>query len=139
MISGSAKSDEAEEIASVISGSAKSDEAEEIASVISGSAKSDEAEEEGLAYLVIEEFALDEESKTSPPDPSRLEAYRTHNGSLGCLTTGRKPCKTPNLLSRASYLISKMRVSAIPVNQMKSWWPCPRRTYTRSISSRFVL
>jgi hypothetical protein len=53
----------------VISVSAKSNEAEEIASVISGSAKSDEAEEEGLAYLVIEDFALDEESKT-PTSPS---------------------------------------------------------------------
>jgi hypothetical protein len=60
----------------VISGDAKSDKAEEIASVISGSAKSDKAEEEGFAFLVIEEFALDEESKTPPPDPSRLEANR---------------------------------------------------------------
>jgi hypothetical protein len=41
VISGSAKSDEAEEIASVISVSAKSDKAKEIASVISGSAKSE--------------------------------------------------------------------------------------------------
>ena len=67
-----------EEIASVISGSAKSDEDEEVAFVISGSAKSDEAEEEGLAYLVIEEFAQDkEESKTPPPDnPSKLKANR---------------------------------------------------------------
>jgi hypothetical protein len=47
-----------EEIASVISGSTKSNEAEEVASAISGSAKSDEAEEEGIAYLVIEDFAL---------------------------------------------------------------------------------
>ena len=76
MISGCAKSDEAEEVASVISGCAKSDEAEEVASVISGCAKSDENEEEGYAYLVIEEFALDEESKMPPPDPSRLEANR---------------------------------------------------------------
>jgi hypothetical protein len=76
VISGCAKSDEAEEVASVISGCAKSDEAEEVASVISGCAKSDENEEEGYAYLVIEEFALDEESKTPPPDPSRLEANR---------------------------------------------------------------
>ena len=68
MISVSAKSNEAEEIASVTSGSAKSDEAKEIASTISGSPKSDEAKEEGLAYLVIEEFAQDkEESKTPPP------------------------------------------------------------------------
>jgi len=53
-----------EEITSVISVSAKSNEAEEIASVISGSAKSDEAKEEGLAYLVIEDFAqVKEESK----------------------------------------------------------------------------
>ena len=46
--------------------------------MISGSAKSDEAEEEGLAYLVIEEFAQDkEESKTPPPDnPSKLKANR---------------------------------------------------------------
>ena len=69
MISVSAKRDEAkEEVASVISVSAKSDKAKEVASMISGSAKSDEAEEEGLAYLVIEEFAQDkEESKTPPP------------------------------------------------------------------------
>ena len=42
----------------MISGSTKSNEAEEVASAISGSAKSDEAEEEGIAYLVIEDFAL---------------------------------------------------------------------------------
>ena len=60
----------------MISGDAKSDKAKEIASVISGSAKSDEAEEEGLAFLVIEDFALDEESKIPPHDPSRLEANR---------------------------------------------------------------
>ena len=67
-----------EEIASVISGIAKSDEAEEVVSVISGSAKSNKAEEDGLAYLVIEEFAQDkEESKTPPPDnPSKLKANR---------------------------------------------------------------
>jgi hypothetical protein len=41
--------------------------------VISGSAKSDEAEEEGLAFLVIEDFSLDEESKIPPHDPSRLQ------------------------------------------------------------------
>ena len=62
MISGDAKSDKAKEIASVISGSTKSDEAEEIASVISGS-----------AFLVIEDFALDEESKIPPRDLSRLQ------------------------------------------------------------------
>ena len=84
MISGSAKSDVAEEVASVISGSAKSDVAEEIASVVSGSAKSDVAEEEGFAYLVIEDFAQDkEESKTHPPDPSNLEAYRKQIEILG--------------------------------------------------------
>ena len=88
VISVSAKSDEAEEVASVISVSAKSDEAEEVASVISGSAKSDEAEEEGLAYLVIEEFAQDkEESKTPPPDPSRLKANRKQIELLGSMRT----------------------------------------------------
>ncbi len=46
----------------MISGSTKSDEAEEIASVISGS-----------AFLVIEDFALDEESKIPPRDLSRLQ------------------------------------------------------------------
>jgi hypothetical protein len=71
----------------VISGSAKSNEAEEVASVISGSAKSDEAEEEGIAYLVIEDFALDEESKTPPPDPSRLEANRNQIEILGLMRT----------------------------------------------------
>ena len=84
-ISGSAKSDEAEEIASVISGSAKSDKAKEIASVISGSAKSDEAEEEGVSFIVIKEFALDKESKTPPPDPTRLEAYRKQIELLGLM------------------------------------------------------
>ncbi len=88
MISVSAKSDEVEEVTSVISVSAKSDEAEEVASVISGSAKSDEAEEEGLAYLVIEEFAQDkEESKTPPPDPSRLKANRKQIELLGSMRT----------------------------------------------------
>ena len=57
----------------------------------------------------------------------------------GCLTTGRKHCETKTLLSRSSYLILKMHVSAIPANKMKSWRPYPRRTYTRSISSPFVL
>ena len=71
----------------MISVSAKSDEAEEVASVISGSAKSDEAEEEGIAYLVIEDFALDEESKTPPPDPSRLEANRNQIEILGLMRT----------------------------------------------------
>ncbi len=85
VISGSAKSDKAKEIASVISGSAKSDEAEEIASVISGSAKSDKAEEEGISFIVIEEFALDKESKTPPPDPTRLEAYRKQIELLGLM------------------------------------------------------
>jgi hypothetical protein len=51
--------------------------------VISGSAKSDEAEEEGLAFLVIEDFALDEESKIPPHDPSRLEANRKQIELLG--------------------------------------------------------
>ena len=76
VISGCAKSDEAGKVATVISGCAKSEEAAEVATVISGCAKSDENEEEGYAYLVIEEFSLDEESKTPPPDPSRLEANR---------------------------------------------------------------
>ena len=84
-ISGSANSDKVEEIASAISGSAKSDEAEEIASVISGSAKSDKAEEEGISFIVIEEFALDKESKTPPPDPTRLEAYRKQIELLGLM------------------------------------------------------
>ncbi len=88
MISVSAKSNEAEEVASVISGSAKNDEAEEVASVISGSAKSDEAEEEGLAYLVIEEFAQDkEESNTPPPDPSKVKANRKQIKLLGLMRT----------------------------------------------------
>jgi hypothetical protein len=47
--------------------------------VISGSAESDKAEEEGITFLVIKKFALDEENKTPPPDPSRLEAYRKQN------------------------------------------------------------
>jgi hypothetical protein len=148
----------------VISGDAKSDEAEEIVSVISGSAMSDEAEEEGFAFLVIEEFALDEECKTSPPDPSRLEAKRKQIEllvfmenicnkntatldktcplpSLICQVTKwfiRLPDHWKNLISRSSYLISKIHVSAIPLNQMKSWRPCPRWTYTRSISSLTV-
>jgi hypothetical protein len=88
VISVSAKSNEAEEVASVISGSAKNDEAEEVASVISGSAKSDEAEEEGLAYLVIEEFAQDkEESNTPPPDPSKVKANRKQIKLLGLMRT----------------------------------------------------
>ena len=104
------KSDEAEEVASMISGSAKSDEAKEIASVISGSAKSDEAEEEGIAFLVIEEFALDEESKTPPPDPSRLEAYRKQIVLLGLMrkisdkntTTLDKTCPLPSLICKVA-------------------------------------
>jgi hypothetical protein len=88
VISVSAKSNEAEEVASVISGSVKSDEAEEAASVISRSAKSDKAKEEGLAYLVIEEFAQDkEESKTPPPDPSKLKANRKQLKLLGLMRT----------------------------------------------------
>jgi hypothetical protein len=87
VISWSAKSDKADKIASAISGSAKSNEAEEVASAISGSTKSDEAEEEGIAHLVIEDFALDEESKTPPPDPSRLEANRKQIEILGLMRT----------------------------------------------------
>ena len=89
VISVSAKRDEAkEEVASVISVSAKSDKAKEVASMISGSAKSDEAEEEGLAYLVIEEFAQDkEESEMPPPDPSRLKANMKQIELLGSMRT----------------------------------------------------
>ncbi len=83
VISGSDKTDKAEEVASMISGSDKTDKAEEVASVISGSAKTDEAEEEGIAFLVIEDFSLDEESKTPPHDPSRLEANRKQIKDLG--------------------------------------------------------
>jgi hypothetical protein len=94
----------------VISGSAKSNEAEEVASVISGSAKSDEAEEEGIAFLVIEEFALDEESKTPPPDPSRLEAYRKQIVLLGLMrkisdkntATLDKTCPLPSLICQVT-------------------------------------
>jgi len=89
MIRGSAKSNEAE-IASVISVSAKSNEAKEIASMISVSAKSNKAKEEGLAYLVIEDFAQDkEESKTPPPDnPSKkLKANRKQIKLLGLMRT----------------------------------------------------
>ena len=72
----------------MISGSAKSNKAKEVASAISGSAtKNDEAKEEGIAYLVIEDFALDKESKTPPPDPSRLEANRNQIRLLGLMTT----------------------------------------------------
>ena len=73
----------------MISVSANSNEAEEIASVISGSAKSDKAEEEGLAYLVIEDFAQDKEERKTPPpdDPSKLKANRKQIKLLGLMRT----------------------------------------------------
>ena len=171
VISGCAKSDEAGEVATVISGCAKSDEAAEVATVISGCAKSDENEEEGYDYLVIEEFALDEESKTPPPDPSRLEANRKQIKLLRKMRTISDEktatlditCPLPSLIIQGAQwflrlpdLVKKMLRNTIPPqpfvifdfedvkkrypeNQMKNWRPCPRRTYTRPISSPFVL
>jgi hypothetical protein len=159
------------EIASVISGSAKSNEAEEVASVISGSAKSDEAEEEGIAYLVIEDFALDEESKTPPPDPSRLEANRNQIEILGLMRTISNKnaatlditCPLPSLFCQCAQwfirlpdLVKKTLQNKKPPQPFvifdienacerypgksdKELEACPRRTYTRSISSPFVL
>ena len=74
--------------------------------MISGSAKSDEAEEEGLAFLVIEDFALDEESKIPPHDPSRLEANRKQIELLGFMDNISDknaamldiPCHLPSLI-----------------------------------------
>ena len=171
VISGCAKSVEAAEVATVISGCAKSDEAAEVATVISGCAKSDENEEEGYDYLVIEEFALDEESKTPPPDPSRLEANRKQIELLRKMRTISDEktatlditCPLPSLIIQCAQwfmrlpdLVKKMLRNTIPPqpfvifdfedvkkrypeNQMKNWRPCPRRTYTRPISSPFVL
>jgi hypothetical protein len=84
--------------------------------VISGSAKSDENEEKGIAYLVIEEFALDEESKTPPPDPSRLEANRKQIELLGLMrkisgentATLDKTCPLPSLFCQCAQLFIRL-------------------------------
>ena len=78
--------------------------------MISGSAKSDKAEEEGIAFLIIKEFALDEENKTPPPDPSRLEAYRKQIELLGLMrkisdentATLDKTCHLPSLICQVT-------------------------------------
>ena len=164
VISGTTKSDDAEEVASVISGTAKSDEAKEVASVISGNAKSYEAEEEDFPFLVIKEFDLDEESKNPPPDPSRLKANRKQIKLLGFMrtisdehtATLEKTCPLPYLIcqvakwfNRLSNYWQKVMRGRIPpqpfiifdlenerefilVNKMKSWRPCPRRTYGKN-------
>ena len=113
------KKSKSTEVASVISGCAKSDEAEEVATVISGCAKSDEAAEEGYAYLVMEEFALDEESKTPPPDPSRLEANRKQIELLRKMRTISDEktatlditCPLPSLIRKVAEWFNKLSAS----------------------------
>ncbi len=95
----------------MINGTTKSEEAEEVESVISISTKSDEAEEEGIAYLIIEDFALDEERRMPPPDdPSKLEANRKQIELLGLMrkinnkNTGTldKTCPLPSLFTQCA-------------------------------------
>ena len=97
----------------------KKSKSTEVASVISGCAKSDKNKEEGYAYLVIEEFALDEESKTPPPDPSRLEANRKQIELLRKMRTISDEktatlditCPLPSLIRKVAEWFNKLSAS----------------------------
>ena len=121
-------------------------------------------------YFQIESF-LNEESKTPPHDPSRLEANRKQIELLGFMDNISDknaamldiPCHLPSLIFQCTQwfirlpdLVKKtMRNKKppqpcfifyiedarerYPGKSNEGWRPYPRRTYTWSISSPFVL
>jgi hypothetical protein len=150
-----AKNDEAKDVASVSSGNAKNEEVEveDFLYLLMEVYDKDEerkmpppdpvwleANMKQLELLKIMKNISDKSTamldKTCPL-PSLIRKVAEWFNKLSA--SEKKLLRTLNPPHRTSYSILKMHVSSIRVNQIKSWRPCPRRTYTRSKSSPFVL
>jgi hypothetical protein len=91
----------------VISGNAKNDDAEDVASVSSGNAKNEEVEVVDFLYLFMEVYDKDEERKMPPPDPFWLKTnmkflMSVKNISNKNTATLEKPCPLPSLICKVA-------------------------------------